>query len=260
MSFSGNFTHRKDNATLIIEGAGDNAGAYREEVNGQDFTVSIAALPPGTYTVTIGETESVATAVGQRVFSVWCGESTLVKDFDIFKAAGGARKPTTISGTVEHAEDAIRGPLKISFVASPASRIPAKFNTIDIRDSAGKSVYSLNASELPDSFSAADERVPEVKDAPIWRDAAKPQDARIKDLIRRMSLEEKVAQFKNAAPALPRLGLPAYDYWERSPAWRREQQYCNGLPRTHGGGFIVESGIVPSGRNDHRHRRPRQTQ
>jgi beta-glucosidase len=213
---SGNYVHRKDNAAVTIEGGGNNAPSFREEVSGQDFTVSIAGLPAGTYTLTIGETETIATAAGQRVFNVTSGDTTLAKDFDIFTAAGGARKVTTITGNVEHAEDAIRGPLKISFVASAASQRPAKFNTIDVKDSAGKSIFSFNASELVDEFTAAAQRVPDVKEAPIWRNASKPLDSRIKDLIRRMSLAEKVAQLKNAAFSISRLGLPAYDYWNEA--------------------------------------------
>ena len=37
-------------------------------------------------------------------------------------------------------------------------------------------------------------------------------EARAKDLVARMTLEEKAWQMGNAAPALPRLGLPAYDW------------------------------------------------
>jgi len=36
---------------------------------------------------------------------------------------------------------------------------------------------------------------------------------RVKDLIGRMTLEEKVGQMVNHAPAIPRLGIPAYDWW-----------------------------------------------
>ena len=59
-------------------------------------------------------------------------------------------------------------------------------------------------------------RVPVVETALIWRDPSKPLNSRIDDLICRMSLAEKVAQLKNAAPAIPRLGLPAYDYWNEA--------------------------------------------
>ena len=47
----------------------------------------------------------------------------------------------------------------------------------------------------------------------LWRNPAQPLDARVRDLVGRMTLEEKVEQICNHAPAIPRLGLPAYDYW-----------------------------------------------
>ena len=36
---------------------------------------------------------------------------------------------------------------------------------------------------------------------------------RAADLVSRMTLEEKAAQIQSGAPAIPRLGIPAYDYW-----------------------------------------------
>ena len=38
-------------------------------------------------------------------------------------------------------------------------------------------------------------------------------EKRVDDLVSRLTLEEKVAQMLNAAPAIPRLGIPAYDWW-----------------------------------------------
>lgn len=38
-------------------------------------------------------------------------------------------------------------------------------------------------------------------------------EARVDDLVSRLTLEEKVAQMLNAAPAIERLGIPAYDWW-----------------------------------------------
>lgn len=213
VTVSGTFAHRKDDPSVNIDGAAANPSNYREDVNGQEFAVSIATLPAGKYTITVGAAETVATAAGERVFSVTSGDTTLAKDFDIFAKAGGAKKVTTISGTVEHADDAIRGPLKISFVASKGT---AKFNTIEVKNAAGEMVASLSASELAEGFSGDATRVPDIKDAPIWRDVKKPQKARIDDLIRRMSLAEKVAQVKRDAPAIARLGLPAYDYWNEA--------------------------------------------
>ena len=36
---------------------------------------------------------------------------------------------------------------------------------------------------------------------------------RVDDLVSRMTVDEKVAQLVNDAPSIPRLGVPAYDYW-----------------------------------------------
>lgn len=38
-------------------------------------------------------------------------------------------------------------------------------------------------------------------------------DARVNDLVSRMTLEEKISQMMNTAPAIDRLGIPAYDWW-----------------------------------------------
>ncbi len=210
---SGTFTHHKDRPSVSIEGAGDNAAAYREDINGGSFTVTIATLPAGKYTLTIGAAETTAKSAGERVFDISANDVVLAKDFDIFAKADGARKVAAITAVIDHADDAIRGPLKISFLASKGV---AKFNTIDVKSADGASVVSFTASELADAFSAAAQHPPEVKEPPIWRDAAQPMASRIDDLIRRMSLAEKVSQLKNAAPAIARLGIPAYDYWNEA--------------------------------------------
>jgi beta-glucosidase len=49
--------------------------------------------------------------------------------------------------------------------------------------------------------------------APLWRDPSQPLEARVRDLVGRMTLDEKARQVCNVAPSIPRLGLPAYDYW-----------------------------------------------
>jgi beta-glucosidase len=41
-------------------------------------------------------------------------------------------------------------------------------------------------------------------------------EKRAADLVSRMTLEEKVMQIQNAAPALTRLDLPAYDCWNEA--------------------------------------------
>ena len=60
---NGEFSHRKDSASVTIEGAAaDNAAAFREEINGKNFTVTISHLPAGRYTISIGEAETLASA------------------------------------------------------------------------------------------------------------------------------------------------------------------------------------------------------
>jgi beta-glucosidase len=41
-------------------------------------------------------------------------------------------------------------------------------------------------------------------------------DPRAVDLVAEMTLDEKVHQMQNAAPAIPRLGIPSYEYWNEA--------------------------------------------
>lgn len=46
-----------------------------------------------------------------------------------------------------------------------------------------------------------------------YQDTSLPFEKRVDDLISRMTLEEKVSQMVDVAPAIPRLGIPAYNWW-----------------------------------------------
>ena len=46
-----------------------------------------------------------------------------------------------------------------------------------------------------------------------WRDPTQPADARAAALVAAMTLEEKAAQAGHTAPAIPRLGVPEYNWW-----------------------------------------------
>ncbi|MET0308275.1 MAG: glycoside hydrolase family 3 C-terminal domain-containing protein [Sphingomonas sp.] len=50
-------------------------------------------------------------------------------------------------------------------------------------------------------------------DAQPYRNASLTAQQRADDLISRMTLEEKARQLGNVAPAIPRLGVPAYNWW-----------------------------------------------
>ena len=46
-----------------------------------------------------------------------------------------------------------------------------------------------------------------------WMNPAMPIDQRVDALVARMTLEEKVGQMQDRAPAIARLGVPAYEWW-----------------------------------------------
>lgn len=43
-----------------------------------------------------------------------------------------------------------------------------------------------------------------------------PIRARVKDLVSRLTLDEKISQLVNTAPGIPRLGIPAYEWWSEA--------------------------------------------
>ncbi len=51
---------------------------------------------------------------------------------------------------------------------------------------------------------------------PLYQDPSQPIDKRVDDLVGRMTLEEKVKQMIHDAPAIPRLGVPAYTWWSEA--------------------------------------------
>jgi beta-glucosidase len=51
---------------------------------------------------------------------------------------------------------------------------------------------------------------------PRYRNPDAPAVERATDLVRRMTVSEKIAQTMTAAPAIPRLGVPAYEWWSEA--------------------------------------------
>lgn len=49
-----------------------------------------------------------------------------------------------------------------------------------------------------------------------YQDPSLPIEKRVDDLVARMTLEEKASQMVNAAVAIERLGIPAYDWWNET--------------------------------------------
>jgi beta-glucosidase len=54
-----------------------------------------------------------------------------------------------------------------------------------------------------------------ASDAP-YLDPRRPAAERAADLVRRMTIAEKIGQTMTAAPAIPRLGVPAYEWWNEA--------------------------------------------
>jgi beta-glucosidase len=48
---------------------------------------------------------------------------------------------------------------------------------------------------------------------PIYKNSASPIKDRVDDLVSQMTLEEKISQMVHDAPAIERLGVPAYNWW-----------------------------------------------
>ncbi len=49
-----------------------------------------------------------------------------------------------------------------------------------------------------------------------FRDTSLSLEERVKDLVARLTLEEKVQLMKHESPAIPRLGIPAYNWWNEA--------------------------------------------
>src|SRR5262245_49774157 len=61
-------------------------------------------------------------------------------------------------------------------------------------------------------FGCSSERKPELP----YLDTTLTPEERAKDLVSRMTLDEKISQTMNAAAAIDRLGVPEYNWWNES--------------------------------------------
>src|SRR3569833_1445748 len=48
---------------------------------------------------------------------------------------------------------------------------------------------------------------------PVYKDMSKPLDERVRDLVSKLTLEEKASLLGYNSKAVPRLGIPAYNWW-----------------------------------------------
>jgi beta-glucosidase len=194
---------------LEIEGA-DHPEVFAVQAAGRSMAAVVPGLTPGRYSIEIDVAETVCRSRGERRMDIIFGRVELARDLDLLRRAGGFAQACLIQATVDYPADFPERAFTIRF---EGRRNDAVFNAIRVKDAAGKIVAAITAAELLDREPDGAWRVPEVKEPPISTDPAQPRARRIDDLIRRMSLREKVAQLLNEAPAIERLGVPAYNYW-----------------------------------------------
>ena len=80
-----------------------------------------------------------------------------------------------------------------------------------------------NASSIPADLSNAP-----------FRNPALPIDQRVMDLVSRMTLEEKVSQMVHVAAAIPRLGIPEYNWWSEGLHGAAREGYATVFPQAIG--------------------------
>jgi len=67
-----------------------------------------------------------------------------------------------------------------------------------------------------------------------FRNADLPIDKRVDDLVSRMTLEEKVSQMVHTAAAIPRLGIPEYNWWSEGLHGAAREGYATVFPQAIG--------------------------
>lgn len=80
--------------------------------------------------------------------------------------------------------------------------------------------------------------------APLYLDPSAPLQQRVDDLVGRMTLEEKVAQMQNEAPAIPRLHIPSYDWWNEGLHGMARSGYATVFPQAIGLAATWDTGLI----------------
>ena len=84
-------------------------------------------------------------------------------------------------------------------------------------------VALLACTRAPAPCSELDGPVPAPAGPLVYKDADRPLDERVRDLVGRLTLAEKASLLIDKAPAIERLGIPKYDAWNEAlhgVAWR----------------------------------------
>jgi beta-glucosidase len=77
-----------------------------------------------------------------------------------------------------------------------------------------------------------------------YLDTALPIDERVKDLVSRMTLDEKISQMRDHADAIPRLGVPKYDWWNEGLHGVAFGGYATNFPQVIGMAATWDTALV----------------
>ncbi len=105
---------------------------------------------------------------------------------------------------------------------------------------------SLAAAQLPmarQAPSSADSSSTISANAP-FRNPSLPIGQRVGDLVSRMTLEEKVSQMRDHAVAIPRLGVPKYDWWNEGLHGVAFAGYATNFPQVIGMAATWDTDLV----------------
>ena len=77
-----------------------------------------------------------------------------------------------------------------------------------------------------------------------YQDTHLSTEQRVDDLVSHMTLEEKTSQTINTSAAIPRLGVPAYDWWSEGLHGVARSGYATLFPQAIGMAAAWDSGLV----------------
>src|SRR5580700_522201 len=79
---------------------------------------------------------------------------------------------------------------------------------------------------------------------PAYLNPSLPIEQRVSDLVSRMTLDEKVRQMQHTAPAIPRLGVPAYDWWNEALHGVARSGYATVFPQAIGMAATWDTSLI----------------
>jgi beta-glucosidase len=100
--------------------------------------------------------------------------------------------------------------------------------------------FALACGWLATAFAQGDAEQP----VPAYKDPSLPIERRVADLVSRMTLEEKISQMRDHAVAIPRLGVPKYDWWNEGLHGVAFAGYATNFPQVIGMAATWDTDLV----------------